>query len=32
VADTFIKVQSDLNPVDIKELPNKVKAFIGWTQ
>jgi len=29
VADTFIKVQSDLNPVDIKELPNKVKAFIG---
>jgi hypothetical protein len=29
VADTFKKVQSNLNPVDIKELPNIVKQFIG---
>ena len=29
VADTFKKIQSNLNPVDIKELPNIVKQFIG---
>ena len=29
VSDTFKKIQSDLNPVDIKELPNIVKQFIG---
>ena len=29
VSNTFKKIQSDLNPVDIKELPNIVKQFIG---
>jgi hypothetical protein len=29
VSDTFKKIQSDFNPVDIKELPNIVKQFIG---
>lgn len=29
IADTYEEIQSNLNPIDIKELPNKLKAFIG---
>jgi len=29
IANTFENIQSNLNPVDVKELPNKIKTFIG---
>ncbi len=29
IADTYENIQSNLNPIDIKELPNIIKRFIG---
>jgi hypothetical protein len=29
IADTYEEIQSNLTPIDIKELPNKLKSFIG---
>ena len=29
ISDTYESIQSELDPIDLKELPNKVKTFIG---